>query len=230
MFGGPNDKLKNRPFPRDGIYKPTNFEEYMNPPVLAHVFEGGALPERQTPGAVGYDARVRAIVSPFDMDEKNPVLRKTVFDFRNPPQELLDSGLVREGNDGKWAYILRPGTSVLVGIGFATAMPQGVFYWVAPRSGLASKLRITLANAPGTVDPDYRGEAGVIVLNESDVDFEIKWDMRIAQIIFGYAPLPDLIPVEKHSDLPPSIRGEGGFGSTGNEGSAPGAVSGSGIS
>lgn len=174
------------------------------------------MPERQTKGAIGYDVRIRAIVSATRMDPKNAVLRETIFDFENNP---IDMSQVRwrpyGGGQGELVYEMKPHESVLVGIGFVTAMPRGMFYWVAPRSGLASKFGITVTNAPGTVDPDYRGEAGVLVYNRNSTTFDLKRGMRIAQIIFQRALLPDFETVEQHHQLPESIRGAGGFGSTG---------------
>lgn len=108
-----------------------------------------------------------------------------------------------------------PLESVLVGIGFVTALPFPMFYWVAPRSGLASKWGITVTNAPGTVDPDYRGEAGVLVYNRNDKPFALKRGMRIAQIIFQTALLPQFETITDYRQLPSSVRGAGGFGSTG---------------
>ncbi len=106
---------------------------------------------------------------------------------------------IRNENDKpELVYRLHPGKSVTVGVGFVTAMPFPMFYWDTPRSGLASKWLITLGNAPGTVDPDYRGEAGVIVVNNSDKVYELRHNMRIAQIIFTFALIPKLIPVAKY--------------------------------
>ncbi|MDE1970090.1 MAG: dUTP diphosphatase [Patescibacteria group bacterium] len=110
---------------------------------------------------------------------------------------------------------MHPGESVLVGIGFITEMPYPMFYWVAPRSGLASRHGITVTNAPGTVDPDYRGEAGVLIYNRSEYPFDLKHNMRIAQIIFSNALIPNLVPMETFEELTATKRGSGGFGSTG---------------
>ena len=108
-----------------------------------------------------------------------------------------------------------PQESVLVGIGFVTQMTFPMFYWVAPRSGLASKWGITVTNAPGTVDPDYRGEAGVLVFNRNNSPFDLKYNMRIAQIIFQTALIPDFTVVTNSYELEGTRRGTGGFGSTG---------------
>lgn len=184
------------------------------PQVEIFVLPGGRLPQRMSEGAIGYDAYIRAVVSPFEMEEGG-VLRKTLFDFLKLPEDPRVLAHVQTLPCDELVYRLGPGESVLVGIGFATAMPQGMLYWVAPRSGLASKYRITLANAPGTVDPDYRGEAGVIVVNEGSEPFVLRQGMRIAQVIFQWAILPKLMLVASHQDLDATIRGAGGFGSTG---------------
>lgn len=190
------------------------------PTIQLFVLPGGKLPKRQTEGAIGYDVHLRAVVSPFGMDPQNPSLRKTLFDFSRKPapsedfEEMQAARHVHE-EDGELVYRLGPGESVLVGAGFATAMPDGLFYWVAPRSGLASKHRITVTNAPGTVDPDYRGEAGVLVLNIGEKHFDLRHNMRIAQVIFQWAVFPKVDEVTSYAELSSTDRGAGGFGSTG---------------
>jgi dUTP pyrophosphatase len=116
---------------------------------------------------------------------------------------------------GELFYRLAPREVVLAGIGFISEMEWPMFYWVAPRSGLASKYRITVTNAPGTVDPDYRGEAGVVIENRSYDNFDLRHGMRIAQIIFQTALIPDIESVESPDLLLETRRGSGGFGSTG---------------
>ncbi|HEY4510470.1 MAG TPA: dUTP diphosphatase [Candidatus Paceibacterota bacterium] len=189
--------------------------------VKVYVLPGGKLPERKTDGAIGYDVSLRAIVSPKEMDAENPVLRKVLFDFKNPPEdpELLRHVLTvssdeKLGAQNELVYNLDPGESVLGGIGFITEMSFPMFYWVAPRSGLASKYGITVTNAPGTVDPDYRGEAGVLIYNRSSVPFFLRHNMRIAQIIFQWAIIPELLNTDI-DQLLSTNRGAGGFGSTG---------------
>lgn len=186
--------------------------------VKMYVLPGGKMPERQSKGAIGYDVFTRAIVSPFKMDSKNSKLRKTLFDFQGMPgnKELAAHiRKVKNGDGERLIYILHPRERVLVGIGFITEMPFPWFYWVAPRSGLASKWGITVGNAPGTVDPDYRGEAGVVLINNGEEDFELEYGMRIAQIIFQKAEIPRIIQVKTYKDLDMSQRGAGAFGSTG---------------
>lgn len=137
------------------------------PTVFLHTLPGGSCPERMTKGAIGYDVRIRALVSPTDMDPIHSALRKTIFDFHEIPDDPRVAGqvfeLTKRSGERELVYRLQPGESVLASIGFVTEMPFPLFYWVAPRSGLASKWHITVTNAPGTVDPDYRGEAGVLV-------------------------------------------------------------------
>ncbi|MEK7560698.1 MAG: dUTP diphosphatase [Patescibacteria group bacterium] len=189
------------------------------PEVIVHLLPGGKMPERQTVGAIGYDVYLRAIVSPSEMDPENPRLRKTLFDFLHLPHDPAVAAHViaqpNKSGDMVLAYRLDPMESVLVGIGFITAMPFPLFYWVAPRSGLASRWGITVTNAPGTVDPDYRGEAGVLVYNRNDRPFMLQKDMRIAQIVFQWAVIPEFRTVAEFNQIPQTTRGAGGFGSTG---------------
>jgi len=187
--------------------------------VRIHLLPGGRMPERKTAGAIGFDAAVRAVVSPMEMDPVNPILRKTLFDFvevpKDNPYTERHVAIVPGQSGNQLAYQMDPGESVLVGIGFITEMEWPMFYWVAPRSGLAAKWGITVTNAPGTVDPDYRGEAGVLVFNRNPHPFLIHKDMRIAQIIFQMAIIPSIETVESFEDLSQTLRGTGGFGSTG---------------
>jgi dUTP pyrophosphatase len=111
-----------------------------------------------------------------------------------------------------------PGDRALVGTGVRIALPDGYAAFVVPRSGLAAKHGITIVNAPGTVDAGYRGEIKVSLLNtDAESAFDISPGDRIAQLIVLPVPRVRFIPVET---LPDSTRGEGGFGSTGVQGSA----------
>lgn len=194
-------------------------ERLDNPRFRIYVFPGGRMPERATDGAVGFDAFLRAVVSPFEMDPDNKVLRKSLFNFKNIPKDnpLIESHVtIYPGDNGKeLAYRLDPGESILVGIGCTIEMNFPNFYWVAPRSGLASKWKITVTNAPGTVDPDYRGEAGVLVLNINTQPILVTKNMKIAQLIFQRAIIPALVQIENYEELTTTKRGVGGFGSTG---------------
>lgn len=186
----------------------------MTTAVDIHILPGGRMPERQTPGAVGFDVYLRAIVSPTEMDPDDPALRRTIFDFESLPSDPDVRHHVCSDERGMY-YRMDPGESVLVGIGFITSMPYPMFYWVAPRSGLASKWGITVTNAPGTVDPDYRGEAGVLVYNRNQHHYDLRHGIRIAQIIFQVALIPELKLVEDAAQFSGTDRGSGGFGSTG---------------
>lgn len=111
--------------------------------------------------------------------------------------------------------ILAPGARALVPTGLAIALPPGYEAQVRPRSGLALKHGITVLNAPGTVDADYRGEVGVILLNTGDQPFTIQRGERIAQMVIAAVATATWKPV---SELPSTQRGAGGFGSTGTKG------------
>lgn len=195
------------------------FSKMVRPSVSIHLLPGGIMPERKSSEAIGYDVSARAVVSAHDMDPNNPHLRKTLFDFTEVPYDLKKVARhvveLKTENGRELAYRMDPQESILVGIGFVTVMPFPLFYWVAPRSGLASKWGITVTNAPGTVDPDYRGEAGVLVYNRNKHPFDIRRGMRIAQIIFQWAVIPAIAPVLLYEELLGTERGAGGFGSTG---------------
>ena len=107
---------------------------------------------------------------------------------------------------------LAPGAFALVPTGIAIALPPGHEGQVRPRSGLAAKHGVTVLNAPGTIDEDYRGEVKVILVNHGREPFVIARGERIAQLLF--APVPEAA-LEVVATLPESGRGSGGFGSTG---------------
>ena len=108
--------------------------------------------------------------------------------------------------------IIKPGEVTLVKTGISIALEEGFEAQVRPRSGLALKKGITVLNSPGTVDSDYRGEVCAILINHSNVDFEITRGMRIAQVVIAACVQAKLVEVE---DLDETSRGSGGFGSTG---------------
>ena len=107
---------------------------------------------------------------------------------------------------------IAPGARALVPTGLAIALPPGYEAQVRPRSGLALHHGVTLVNTPGTIDADYRGEIGVILINHGDQAFTIMRGMRIAQMVV--APVSRLSWHET-DQLPETARGDGGFGSTG---------------
>ncbi|SDB51227.1 dUTP diphosphatase [Bauldia litoralis] len=105
-----------------------------------------------------------------------------------------------------------PGSHALVPTGFAFAIPGGHEGQVRPRSGLAAKHGVTVLNAPGTIDADYRGEVKVILINHGSDPFVVERGMRIAQLVIAPVTPVDFREVE---DLSSTDRGAGGFGSTG---------------
>ena len=108
--------------------------------------------------------------------------------------------------------ILKPLERTIVGTGLFIELPIGTEAQVRPRSGLAAKMGITVLNAPGPIDADYRGEIGVILVNLSNEDFTINNGERIAQLVIANHERAEWELTEELSD---TDRGEGGFGSTG---------------
>ena len=108
--------------------------------------------------------------------------------------------------------VIKPMERKLIPTGFSIALPEGHEAQIRSRSGLALKNGIIVLNAPGTIDADYRGEVGVILINLSDQDFVVTRGMRIAQMIISQYTRISWDIVEH---LPTTVRGTGGFGSTG---------------
>ena len=108
--------------------------------------------------------------------------------------------------------VIAPGERVLVPTGFAIELPEGYEAQVRPRSGLALRHGITLPNAPGTIDADYRGEIKVILMNLGEAAFTVERGERIAQLVV--APVSRVVWAEV-SELGETQRGDGGFGHTG---------------
>ena len=121
------------------------------------------------------------------------------------------AGLDIRANVGE-SIVLKPLGRVLVKTGLFLEIPEGYEAQVRPRSGLALKKGITVLNTPGTIDADYRGEVGVILINLSNEDFTIEDGERIAQVVFAQVEQAEWINVES---LTETERGEGGCGSTG---------------
>lgn len=107
---------------------------------------------------------------------------------------------------------LSPGARALVPTGIAIAVPAGYEGQLRPRSGLAIQHGVTILNSPGTIDSDYRGEVGAILINLGQAPFRVVRGMRIAQLVIAPVTIARLYAV---AELPGSGRGEGGFGSTG---------------
>lgn len=110
------------------------------------------------------------------------------------------------------AVTVQPGESALVGTGIAMALPAATEAQVRPRSGIALKHQVTVLNAPGTIDADYRGEVKVILINHGRSPFQIEKGMKIAQMVIAPVLPTSLAEV---SELNDTVRGEGGFGSSG---------------
>ena len=107
---------------------------------------------------------------------------------------------------------LEPGKSCLIPTGLSVAFPQEYEIQIRPRSGLAAKKNISVLNTPGTIDSDYRGEIKIILFNHSNDNFIINNNDRVAQMVL--TPIIKM-ELEETNELPKTIRGEGGFGSTG---------------
>ena len=107
---------------------------------------------------------------------------------------------------------IKPHSSFLIPTGLSLAFPKEYEIQIRPRSGLAAKSNISVLNTPGTIDSEYRGEIKVIIFNHGNKDFLVNNGDRIAQMIL--APVIKM-ELEETNDLPESIRGDGGFGSTG---------------
>lgn len=150
-------------------------------------------PQRASDGAVGYDAYAHHAYA----DPERKQISKL-------PQTIL------------------PGEYMLFGTGIATAFPFPFEAQVRPRSGLANKLRVELGNAPGTVDPDYRGDIGILLTNRGTQPFVVKKGDRIAQLVFSLVEIPDLVEAKNMEELDWTNRGEGGFGHTGMRGAGLG--------
>ncbi len=108
--------------------------------------------------------------------------------------------------------VLAPGERALVPTGIAIELPDGYEAQIRPRSGLAIRHGVSLVNSPGTIDADYRGEIGVIVINHGREPFAVRGGERIAQIVFAPFTRAALVEV---AELGETSRGEGGFGHTG---------------
>lgn len=112
------------------------------------------------------------------------------------------------------AITLRPLERTIIKTGLFIELPMGYEAQVRPRSGLAAKKGVTVLNTPGTIDTDYRGEIGVILVNLSNEDFIIENGVRVAQLVVAKHERAEWVPVEELSE---TSRGAGGFGSTGTK-------------
>jgi len=147
------------------------------------------IPQRVSDGAVGFDLFALRVLHSSD---------------RRVRQEL--------------PVKIRPGETVLVGTGIVMAIPWPFRGEIVPRSGLALKHGIDVANSPGTIDPDYRGEVAVLLVNRGRKIFIVEKEMRIAQLLFTKMEAPILKPARREINDSRTRRGSGGFGHTGSFG------------
>ena len=112
----------------------------------------------------------------------------------------------------KEKIVIKPQTSTLIPTGLSVAFSEDYEIQIRPRSGLAAKNNISVLNSPGTIDSDYRGELKIIIFNHSNHDFVVNNNDRIAQMVL--TPIAKM-ELKEANELPKTLRGEGGFGSTG---------------
>jgi dUTP pyrophosphatase len=112
----------------------------------------------------------------------------------------------------KETIVIEPGAHALVSTGIRMEIPEGYEVQIRPRSGLAYKHQITVLNTPGTIDADYRGEVGVLLMNHGKEPFSVTYGMRIAQMVLAPVVQADF---QVETALTQTGRGEGGFGHTG---------------
>jgi dUTP pyrophosphatase len=148
-----------------------------------------------------------------------PVVRLLRLPSGGAPDPLPEPAYQSEGAAGfdlraavRDDLALGPGDRALVPTGFALALPEGYEGQVRPRSGLALHHGVTVLNAPGTVDADFRGEIAVVLVNHGREPFVVRRGDRIAQMVVARAPRAELCSVDA---LEPTARGAGGYGSTG---------------
>ena len=153
--------------------------------------KGLIIPKPSKPGDAGADARIMGFKKIIKENDKKELLE-------------IDSD----------SYTLKPLERIGCPLGFATAIPEGYFFKVVPRSGLALWEGISIVNSPGTIDAGYRNEWIAIIVNLSNREVTLKKGDRICQIILSRMYEYEFIETE---NLPDSERGKGGFGSTGKE-------------
>ena len=160
------------------------------------------LPNYETPASAGMDVRANFdnIVEKFLFNTTIKEHENVRIDVNGDTHHLIES------------ITINPGGRALIPTGLRVAIPEGYEIQVRPRSGLALKNGITLLNTPGTIDADYRGDIGVIVINHGTEPFTIMDGDRIGQIVLNKVERIEWKEVDNLSD---TIRGEGGFGSTG---------------
>ena len=139
--------------------------------------------------------------------------------IKKTSEEVITPKYKTEGSSGvdlsaflNKKVVIKPNSSELIPTGLQVAIPEELEIQIRPRSGLAAKFNVTVLNTPGTIDSDYRGELKVILYNHGNNTFIVNNGDRIAQMILTPVEKMELEEIE---NLPETIRGEGGFGSTG---------------
>ena len=170
--------------------------------MIIPVITATQLPNYETPSSAGMDVRANFdnIVEKFLFNTTIKKNENVYIDVNGETHYLIES------------ITINPGGRALIPTGLRVAIPEGYEIQVRPRSGLALKNGITLLNTPGTIDADYRGDIGVIVINHGTEPFTIMAGDRIGQIVLNKV---ERIEWKEVDNLPDTIRGEGGFGSTG---------------
>lgn len=172
--------------------------------MMIPVITGNTLPAYETPASAGMDvcADFWHIVEKFLFDT---TINRRDSTYEDEEGELHHVNVID-------SLTINPGGRALIPTDLRVAIPEGYEIQVRPRSGLALKNGITVLNTPGTIDADYRGEIGVIVINHGTEPFTIHAGDRIAQLVLNKVERIEWSQVE---ELPETTRGEGGFGSTG---------------
>lgn len=151
------------------------------------------LPKYQTKGSAGLDVVVDKVIATYSANN----------------YACKDKYIEKVNERG--SFYIASKERVIVGTGLKVAVPEGYELQVRPRSGLSAKKGITVVNSPGTIDSDYRGEIGIILINVSDKMTEIKFGERVAQLVLKKV---EQLEWEISDNLPDTKRGEGGYGST----------------
>ena len=168
------------------------------------IYQDGELLKYQTPGSSGIDLRSLSILE-TDSSERKWLIKD------DSDKEIISSvegenlSFVRE-------YILEPNARILVYSGISASIPMGTEIQIRSRSGLSWKNGVTVLNSPATIDSDYRGEIGSMVINNSNKPFVITAGLRISQMVIANVIVAE---IEYTDELDATERGEGGFGSTG---------------
>lgn len=125
---------------------------------------------------------------------------------------LFDTEIIRNEDNTVKGLLINPGGRALIPTGIQMALPVGYEAQIRPRSGLALKNGISIVNSPGTIDSDYRGDVGIILINHGFEPFMVEQGDRIAQMVIAQHTQVEFVEVEELSD---TDRGDGGFGHTG---------------